>query len=94
MTLQGYISFLTSIFATLIFLPGLEDLIKVLVIVVVVVVTIVINLLFQWQRMKEMIVNQVVAEVMMKVNNRFFLKELSKILRDANNYREERDAKK
>ncbi|MEW6060366.1 MAG: hypothetical protein AB1600_00355 [Bacteroidota bacterium] len=83
MTMQGYISLMMSVFTTILVLPVLEELLKVLVIAIVILVTIAINILFQWQRTKEIIVNQVVAEVMMKINNKFFLKEISKIVREA-----------
>lgn len=55
---------MSSVIASVWFFPDLTELVKVYVITVVVLVTAIINLLFSWERLRRMIVEQVVCEVL------------------------------
>jgi hypothetical protein len=65
---KAYITWLTSIFVTILAIPEWQELIKIYVVSVVVLVTTLISLLFQIHRLRQYVVDLLVSEAL----SRFF----------------------
>jgi hypothetical protein len=64
--LKVYITWMMSIFVTILAIPEWQELIKIYIISVVVLVTVVVNLLFQIQRLRIYVVDLLVSEALSK----------------------------
>lgn len=67
MHVKAYIGALSTIIASAWLTPWLDELIKIYVLTVVVVVTLLVNLVFWFHRIRESIINHLVASVIQQV---------------------------
>ena len=70
MTVKGYIAALSSLMLSIFAIPDLDTLLKFYLGGMVMIVSLAINLLFHWTKLKEHIVNRMVAEIWLELFKR------------------------